>query len=225
MKIFVDKFNFLAILSLLVFSSCTSNRELFNKGEKGAAVFSVIDSSVKASSMIRIELRKLVESNNQEKIYHSFKLNGDKMNNYRIFFLEPGFYYIDKIITDPLTFLNSSQKYYPNPGIEYKKDSCLIKYGAFYIKGGEVKGLGRLDISATNSLEFKYYDEFDQVKYELEKSNYSYLLPKLKKGRFYEPGTVYFKGEFFNLKLIKYQLSMNKLCKEGVLKKEYCNLN
>ena len=217
MKNFVSKFKYLAIISFLVLSGCTSNRDLFNEEKKGVVLFAVTDSSKEDNIGVKYILKQLNKPNKEISIYNSYMLNNDKFNNYKrnILFLDPGFYYIDEIIL----FYGS----YSGPGRRESAEYTSYVYGAFYIKAGEVKALGKLDINGINSSEFKYYDEFSKIKYDLEKSEYSYLVPKLNKGLFFKPGTIYFKGKFYNRKTIELENSMDKLCKEGILKKEYCS--
>jgi hypothetical protein len=134
---------------------------------------------------------------------------------YKFIVLEPGIYYLDQInLKSSYDFI----RYYPAPGLRSNK----LVYGGFEVKGGEILAIPLLDIDSKQG-GFRLIDDFEEIKKDLEKSEYSYLVPKLKKGLFLKPGTIYFKGKFYNRKAIELENSMNKLCKEGILKKEYCS--
>ncbi len=135
MKNFVNKFKYLAVISFLVLSGCTSNRDLFNEGKKGVVLFAVMDSSKEGNSGVEYILKQLNRPNKEISVYNSYMLN-NKFNNYKqkILFLDPGFYYIDKIMMKRSGYFDPTERFYPGPGIRYEKDLDLINMELFMLE-------------------------------------------------------------------------------------------
>ena len=95
--------------------------------------------------------------------------------------LESGFYYLDKVIvgTDPYSIF-----YLPTPGLKNNK----LLYGGFEVKGGEVLNIGLLEVNKEKET-FKIIDETEKIKKDLKNSHHPELIKKLKRGKFFMPGS------------------------------------
>ena len=100
---------------------------------------------------------------------------------YKYIVLESGFYYLDKVIveTDPYSIF-----YLPTPGLKNNK----LVYGGFEVKGGEVLNIGLLEVSKKKET-FEIIEETEKIKQDLEKRHHPEFIQKLKRGKFFMPGS------------------------------------
>ncbi|MFQ3307120.1 MAG: hypothetical protein ACI8ZF_000360 [Candidatus Midichloriaceae bacterium] len=198
----------------IILTSCSANfdfkKDEFEQKKKGVVFFTVKDQDLRQNFILRkLASDKSVYENGYD--YYS--------NKYKIMCLEPGIYYLDTI------YLSSSSyniiRSYPSPGL--KNDKLL--FGGFEVKGGEILAIGVLNINSYTQ-QFDFYEDFQNIKRDLEKSPYPELASKLKRGKFFMRGsTVAFKDQKFVLldkeKSEKDSL-IKKLCKEGKVNENFC---
>jgi len=140
-------------------------------------------------------------------------------NTYHFIVLKPGIYYLDTINLKEISA--DIIRYYPGPGLKNSK----FNYGAFEVKGGEVLAIGLLNINSKKST-FRFIDDFERIKRDLEKSAYPELAPKLKRGKFFMPGSsvVVKDGKYILVDKEKNEKNslIEKLCKEGKVNEKFC---
>ena len=137
---------------------------------------------------------------------------------YKYIVLEPGFYYLDKVIvdTDPYSIF-----YLPIPGLKNNK----LVYGGFEVKGGEVLNIGLLEVNKKKET-FKIIDETEKIKQDLKNSHHPELIERLKRGEFIMPGSTILCNDG-NCVLDDKNKNNNKflgkeLCELGTLKIPFC---
>lgn len=175
----------LLILCLTILGACSPHESLknyskkeFAKNERAVVFFDIRENK---SSLEFI----LVNADTGK----SYELSGSRFNRIipnRIMFLEPGLYYIQKI-----TLLPSANMMYWLPGPGLKKG--VISYGAFWAGAGDVLSMGILTVENNSRLIYK--QNYGELYQQLRKSNRSELAPKLKKGEFYNRGSVIQRGD------------------------------
>jgi hypothetical protein len=199
-------------------TSVKFNREEFEQKKKGVVFFKAKDQGVNEG----VVLKSLLSDNpiledgcdNNKKFYE-----GDILRcPHKFIILEPGIYYLNQI---NLKSSYDTLMFYPGPGLKNGK----FKYGAFEVKGGEVLAIGLLEIDSKQG-KYKLIDNFIEIKQDLEKSDYPELVPKLKRGKFFMPGsTVIFKDGKYILndkEKNEKDFLIQKVCTKGVLNMEFC---
>lgn len=207
----------------LLLSGCTTNyqfnKEDFDQKKRGVVFFKVKDQGFNQGFKLENLAKKEGFYANGWNCSKKFYKNGKLYCPYDFISLKPGIYYLDEI--NLLGGYNYT-KFYPAPGLKSNK----FVYGGFEVKGGEVLAIGLLSIDSERGI-YKFIDDFEVIKQDLKTSAYPELVSKLKRGKFFMPGSTIIDrdGEY---KIVDKQLSelnllMDKLCKEGIAKKEYCN--
>ena len=137
---------------------------------------------------------------------------------YKYIVLEPGFYYLDKVVvdTDPYSIF-----YLPTPGLKNNK----LVYGGFEVKGGEVLNIGLLEVNKKKET-FEIIDETEKIKQDLKNSHHPEFIERLKRGKFIMPGSTILCNDG-NCVLDDKNKNNNKflgkeLCELGTLKIPFC---
>lgn len=202
------------VLCLLLTGCSTSlffvKSELEQK-KKGVVFFTVVDQD----SSKCFELKKLGDE------YPTHKCGYDSFSNaYNFISLKPGIYYLDVVYLKPISA--GTIRYYPGPGLI---KNSKFKYGAFEVKGGEVLAIGLLNINSKKNT-FRFIDNFEKIKRDLEKSACPELVPKLKRGKFFMPGSsvVAQDGKFVLIDKEETEKSslIKKLCQGGMVNEKFC---
>ncbi len=209
------------VLCLLLTGCSTSvkfNREEFEQKKKGVVFFKAKDQGVNEG----VVLKSLVSSNpileDGCDYNKKFYKNGILHAPYKFIILEPGIYYLDQI---NLKSSYDTMVFYPGPGLKNGK----FKYGAFEVKGGEILAVGLLEIDSKQD-KYRLIDDFEEIKKDLEKSAYPELVPKLKRGKFFMPGSsvVAQDGKFMLIdkKETEKNYLIKELCQEGKVNEKFC---
>ena len=187
--------NFLLLTFLVILTACSNSmvkysREEFSKNERGVVFFDVKEDKLSIPFVLKRygkDEKFSIEHQNSGLIFSS----EDKDMVKRMMFLEPGMYYITYI---SLLERGNLKRWYPGPGI---KDS-MIQYGAFEMKAGEVLSLGILNI---NDSKFRLEDNFSLLRSQLLESDNDELETKLKRGAFYNRGSLLLKDRNENIRI------------------------
>ncbi|MBA4318101.1 MAG: hypothetical protein C0412_06850 [Flavobacterium sp.] len=187
----------LLLLGEILLSSCVSNEIIhFNPEElgnsnKSIVFFDVVEQQSGKWLTLPYELVRLdPEKMTFYSIFNNSSVSHKNIKSYgsNLLYLEPGIYYIG---CASLLNYGDLKVNLVGPGCE----NGIIKYAAFEVKPREVISLGRLICFYNYRAYYRYENDFDDVKKQLQARGKFDLANRLKEGILFEAGSVIDKDE------------------------------